>query len=169
METNVTTELASSLQGCLWQMEQMKGMFPDEDGTIKDSMSDGYNALEKFETHRSRLTDSERELVAMVDYILEHERDSFEGMLLESPGGIGPLNMIEDDWTLCLDEYTALADKKKHLLTVKEKEAKEELFDKLALSSDGHVYCDACRVNEGLVKMLKENDLEAQEAVAPRA
>jgi hypothetical protein len=38
-------ELAGALQSLLWQTEQMQGVFPDEDDTIKDALEAAYAAL----------------------------------------------------------------------------------------------------------------------------
>lgn len=38
-------ELAGALNALLHQVEQMKGMFPDTDGTIQNAVDDAYEAL----------------------------------------------------------------------------------------------------------------------------
>jgi hypothetical protein len=50
---NVQNELAAALQNLLWQINQMRGMFRDEDGTIEDAVNDAENALKSYEKVRA--------------------------------------------------------------------------------------------------------------------
>ena len=50
---NVENELAAALRNLLWQTNQMRRMFQDEDGTIEDAVNDAENALESYEKARA--------------------------------------------------------------------------------------------------------------------
>lgn len=45
---NVENELAAALQTLLWQTNQMRGMFPDDDGAIDAAVNDAEAALESY-------------------------------------------------------------------------------------------------------------------------
>lgn len=54
---NVENELAAALGNLLWQTNQMRGMFRDEDNTIEGAVNDAENALESYRKARGLKSD----------------------------------------------------------------------------------------------------------------
>lgn len=52
--------LSGALQACVEQIEQMKGMFGDEDGTIQDALDAAEDALNCYHKARERVADTSR-------------------------------------------------------------------------------------------------------------
>ena len=50
MESDLAYELAAALDNLLWQTNQMKGMFPDEDRTIASAVRDAEAALRRYKS-----------------------------------------------------------------------------------------------------------------------
>lgn len=151
-------DLAGALDSCLTQIYQMKGMFGDEDRAIQNAIDDAELALQYHRTSPSISKDAAIDLTPygslsnMMDYILEHEGESFSEELKSAGECFAPVGITEDEWNEAIMKHEELIDQLARAKTREDSDKIEgqanELFDHIARHTDGHIYCDAVRVRE---------------------
>lgn len=172
-------DLAGALDSCLNQIHQMKGMFDDDDGAIQDAIDDAELALEQHRAAKAANSQSANldlaphgALSNMMDYILEHEGQSFSEELKSAGEGFAPVGITEDEWNEAIAKHEELIDQLARAKTREDSDKIEskanELFDHIARHTDGHIYCDAVRMRDVIGEQQTAFGDEHSTASAPR-